>query len=229
MIEKCLHSRYLCSIFRDCNGVSNGIDLPRQVLQLENGRGGVTGEALGADNTLYITNLGVGAAAGTSPSGFNSNGVGGFNSQLSNNGVQDIGGGEGGFIPQFGNNRGQGFGAGGYNPQFSNGGLSPEFSNNEVLNPLFNNNGGQGYNPQFSNGGVVNPLFSSGGVVNNGVQDISNLVNGGGFNSQFSNNGGQGFGAGGYNPKFSNRVVNPQFSNGGVVNSQFINRYIKGI
>ena len=62
---------YIDMFNRDCNGVSNGIDLPRQVLQLENGRGGVAGEALGADNTLYITNLPAGAAA--SPPGFNSN------------------------------------------------------------------------------------------------------------------------------------------------------------
>ena len=41
---------------RDCNGVSNGIDLPRQVLQLENSLGARAGQALGADKTLYITN-----------------------------------------------------------------------------------------------------------------------------------------------------------------------------
>ena len=62
---------------RDCNGESNGIELPRQVLQLENGRGGVAGGALGADNNLYISNLPAGAAS--SPPGFSSNrGILGF-------------------------------------------------------------------------------------------------------------------------------------------------------
>ena len=47
--------------FRDCNGVSNGIDLPKQVLQLENELGGVAGEALGAEKTFDISNVGGGA------------------------------------------------------------------------------------------------------------------------------------------------------------------------
>ena len=47
--------------FRDCNGVSNGIDLPRQVLQLENELGGVAGEALGAEKTFDISDVGGGA------------------------------------------------------------------------------------------------------------------------------------------------------------------------
>ena len=47
--------------FRDCNGVSNGIDLPREVLQLENSLGGVAGEALGAEKTFDIANVGGGA------------------------------------------------------------------------------------------------------------------------------------------------------------------------
>ena len=47
--------------FRDCNGVSNGIDLPKQVLQLENALGGVAGESLGAEKTFDISQVGGGA------------------------------------------------------------------------------------------------------------------------------------------------------------------------
>ena len=46
--------------FRDCNGVSNGIDLPDAVLQIENSLGGVAGEALGAERTFDITKVGGG-------------------------------------------------------------------------------------------------------------------------------------------------------------------------
>ena len=71
VIFNMIKNRNIAMFNRDCNGVSNGIELPRQVLQLENGRGGVAGPALGADNTLYISNLPAGAA--TSNPGFNSN------------------------------------------------------------------------------------------------------------------------------------------------------------
>ena len=60
--DGCLsREEWLAQQFRDCNGVSNGIDLPREVLQLENSLGGVAGEALGAEKTFDIANVGGGA------------------------------------------------------------------------------------------------------------------------------------------------------------------------
>ena len=46
--------------FRDCNGKSNGIDLPDNVISLENSNGGVAGEALGAEKTFDISQIGSG-------------------------------------------------------------------------------------------------------------------------------------------------------------------------
>ena len=46
--------------FRDCNGKSNGIDLPDNVINLENSNGGVAGEALGAEKTFDISQIGSG-------------------------------------------------------------------------------------------------------------------------------------------------------------------------
>ena len=46
--------------FRDCNGLSNGIDLPEAVLKLENSLGGVAGEALGAEKTFDLSEVGNG-------------------------------------------------------------------------------------------------------------------------------------------------------------------------
>ena len=61
-VRDCLYrEEWLDQQFRDCNGVSNGIDLPREVLQLENSLGGVAGEALGAEKTFDIANVGGGA------------------------------------------------------------------------------------------------------------------------------------------------------------------------
>ena len=61
-VRACLfREEWLDQQFRDCNGVSNGIDLPREVLQLENSLGGVAGEALGAEKTFDIANVGGGA------------------------------------------------------------------------------------------------------------------------------------------------------------------------
>ena len=60
--DGCLsREEWLGQQFRDCNGISNGIDLPREVLQLENSLGGVAGEALGAEKTFDIANVGGGA------------------------------------------------------------------------------------------------------------------------------------------------------------------------
>ena len=47
--------------FRDCNGQSNGVDLPAEVLRLEAGAGGVAGGALGADTTFDKFSVGGGA------------------------------------------------------------------------------------------------------------------------------------------------------------------------
>ena len=46
--------------FRDCNGKSNGIDLPLAVLNQESASGGVAGEALGAEKTFDISQVGNG-------------------------------------------------------------------------------------------------------------------------------------------------------------------------
>ena len=46
--------------FRDCNGESNGIDLPEEVLRQENLLGGVAGEGLGAEKTFDISKAGKG-------------------------------------------------------------------------------------------------------------------------------------------------------------------------
>ena len=46
--------------FRDCNGKSNGIDLPGAVLNQEAALGGVAGESLGAEKTFDITQAGNG-------------------------------------------------------------------------------------------------------------------------------------------------------------------------
>ena len=46
--------------FRDCNGKSNGMDLPLAVLNQESALGGVAGEALGAEKTFDISQVGKG-------------------------------------------------------------------------------------------------------------------------------------------------------------------------
>ena len=44
-------------LFRDCNGVSNGIDLPLVVVQLEESLGGVAGKGLDGSRTLDISEI----------------------------------------------------------------------------------------------------------------------------------------------------------------------------
>ena len=44
-------------LFRDCNGVSNGIDLPLVVVQLEESLGGVAGKGLYGTRTLDISEI----------------------------------------------------------------------------------------------------------------------------------------------------------------------------
>ena len=44
-------------LFRDCNGVSNGIDLPLVVVQLEESLGGVAGKGLDVSRTLDISEI----------------------------------------------------------------------------------------------------------------------------------------------------------------------------
>ena len=44
-------------LFRDCNGVSNGIDLPLVVVQLEASLGGVAGKGLDGSRTLDISEI----------------------------------------------------------------------------------------------------------------------------------------------------------------------------
>ena len=44
-------------LFRDCNGVSNGIDLPLVVVQLEESLGGIAGKGLDGSRTLDISEI----------------------------------------------------------------------------------------------------------------------------------------------------------------------------
>ena len=46
--------------FRDCNGQSNGIDLPEAVINLENSLGAIAGEGLGAKRTFDFSQVGEG-------------------------------------------------------------------------------------------------------------------------------------------------------------------------
>ena len=46
--------------FRDCNGQSNGIDLPEAVINLENSFGAIAGEGLGAERTFDFSQVGEG-------------------------------------------------------------------------------------------------------------------------------------------------------------------------
>ena len=44
-------------LFRDCNGVSNGIDLPLVVVQLEESLGSIAGKGLDGSRTLDISEI----------------------------------------------------------------------------------------------------------------------------------------------------------------------------
>ena len=52
-----VHEEWESFLFRDCNGVSNGIDLPLVVVQLEESLGGIAGKGLDGSRTLDISEI----------------------------------------------------------------------------------------------------------------------------------------------------------------------------
>jgi len=155
--------------FRDCNGVSNGIDLPKQVLQLENALGGVAGESLGAEKTFDISQVGGGAFGPGSGVTKNSNGE--FN----------LASGNGGSGSGFGSNFGSNGGGGGFSGSGVFGG------SNGASGGSFGNGGSN----SFSNGNGGG--FSSNNNQNGGGSSFSSNNNqnaGGAFSSNRNQNGG---------------------------------------
>jgi len=160
--------------FRDCNGVSNGIDLPRQVLQLENALGGVAGESLGAEKTFDISQVGGGAFG--PGSGVSKNSNGGFNLASANGGSgSGFSGNGGGFGGSGGSNSGSGgsFGNGGSNS--FNSGNGGTFSSNSNQN-----GGGNAFSSNRNQNGFSSSRNQNGGgrilnknVVNRGQSSLS--------------------------------------------------------
>ena len=53
----CVQEEWESFLFRDCNGVSNGIDLPLVVVQLEESLGGIAGKGLDGSRSLDISEI----------------------------------------------------------------------------------------------------------------------------------------------------------------------------